>query len=235
MFYMHHGDSSPWRAGIKEMKWDANIHPLPLQPPSNQFSLSPCSPNTTLFTILHENMQSKSPMFAGVLVTIISAFVSNATPIIQRDVYVPHITSPNTSTIWTVGSMVNVTWDTSDAPTQIGNRASVQLNEGADFSNLGKLAQDFDLRAGFVEVKVPNVDPASEYSITLFGDSGNRSPLFSIVAPETGKTKRSPNLARDVWDPRITSPIAGTVWVTGMTVNITWSVTGSPFSPHFHP
>ncbi|KAJ4478467.1 hypothetical protein J3R30DRAFT_3429683 [Lentinula aciculospora] len=31
-----------------------------------------------------------------------------------------------------------------------------------------------------------------------------------------------------VWDPTITSPIMGTVWTVGTTVNVTWSTTDQP-------
>ncbi|KAF9261186.1 hypothetical protein L218DRAFT_961661 [Marasmius fiardii PR-910] len=170
-------------------------------------------------------MHFKSSILAGTFSALAFAFVSNAIPITQRDVYVPRITSPNASTVWTAGSKVNVTWDTSDAPAQIGNRASVELHKASPFANLGKLVQDFDLRAGFVEVTVPNVQPASDYSITLFGDSGNISPLFSIVVPEAETETKS---KRDVWSPRITSPVAGTVWVIGTTVNVTWDTSDQP-------
>ncbi|KAF9258479.1 hypothetical protein L218DRAFT_1064795 [Marasmius fiardii PR-910] len=126
-------------------------------------------------------MHLKTSIFAGTFSALAFSFVSNAIPIIQRDVYVPRITSPDASTIWTAGSKVNVTWDSSDAPGQIGNRASVELRKTSPFMNLGKLAQDFDLRAGFVEITVPNVQPASDYSITLFGDSGNQGERFTIA------------------------------------------------------
>ncbi|THV03964.1 hypothetical protein K435DRAFT_774613, partial [Dendrothele bispora CBS 962.96] len=42
------------------------------------------------------------------------------------------------------------------------------------------LAEGFDLRAGFVTVVVPNVPAGDDYTITLFGDSGNISDEFSI-------------------------------------------------------
>ncbi|KAI5900565.1 uncharacterized protein SCHCODRAFT_02483770 [Schizophyllum commune H4-8] len=96
------------------------------------------------------------------------------------DVWVPHILTPNAETVWTIGEPANVTWDTSDAPEQISNGAAVQLRKGTP---IGWLAQDFDLRAGYVEVTVPeDLEPGNDYSITLFGDSGNISEEFTIKA-----------------------------------------------------
>ncbi|KAF5373573.1 hypothetical protein D9758_000962 [Tetrapyrgos nigripes] len=101
----------------------------------------------------------------------------------ELDVWVPNITSPTSDTVWHIGDRVNVTWDTSDAPVQISNGASVLLNvHGRPAEDVPKLAQDFDLRAGFVEVTVPDVSPGTDYSITLFGDSGNTGENFAIVA-----------------------------------------------------
>ncbi|ESK85616.1 hypothetical protein Moror_9994 [Moniliophthora roreri MCA 2997] len=99
------------------------------------------------------------------------------------DVWSPRIISPDATTVWTVGSTVNVTWDTSDAPENISNRPSVTLNKARLIGSAGILAplDSFDLRAGFVEVTVPIVPAGNDYSITLFGDSGNTSPDFSIV------------------------------------------------------
>ncbi|KAJ8092642.1 hypothetical protein AAF712_005839 [Marasmius tenuissimus] len=166
-------------------------------------------------------------ILAAALATLAS--LSNASPIGQRDVYVPPIISPDAYTEWVVGTVVNVTWDNSNPPTMIGNRASVQLNKANPSSIVGTLVRDFDLRTGWVEVTVPNVEPAEDYIITLFGDSGNRSPPFSIVANETEtETKRSNPVARDVWNPRITSPTAGAEWVSGSTVTVTWDTSDAP-------
>ncbi|KAK1224202.1 hypothetical protein PQX77_012902 [Marasmius sp. AFHP31] len=168
-------------------------------------------------------------IFAATLAILAS--LSNASPIGQRDVYVPPIISPDTYTEWVVGTVVNVTWDNSNPPASISNGASVQLNKANPSSIVGTLVRDFDLRAGWVEVTVPNVEPADDYIITLFGDSGNRSPPFSIVANETEtetETKRSNPVARDVWSPRITSPTAGAKWVAGSTVTVTWDTSDAP-------
>ncbi|KAK7047793.1 hypothetical protein VNI00_006121 [Paramarasmius palmivorus] len=124
---------------------------------------------------------------------LISAFVAavSATPVFVKktemgtlDVWSPRIISPDANTVWTVGSTVNVTWDTSDAPVLISNGAAVTLNKDRSIASEGFLApfNSFDLRAGFVEVTIPVVPAGDDYSITLFGDSGNTSPDFKIVA-----------------------------------------------------
>ncbi|KAF8996309.1 hypothetical protein BDQ17DRAFT_1284548, partial [Cyathus striatus] len=92
------------------------------------------------------------------------------------DVYVPTIIYPTAETVWNIGKVANVTWDTSNAPKHISNRAAVYLRE-ADLV----LAKDFDLRSGFVNFTVPVV-PLGQYQITLFGDSGDWSPCFQIEA-----------------------------------------------------
>ncbi|KAF9261469.1 hypothetical protein L218DRAFT_1078680 [Marasmius fiardii PR-910] len=98
------------------------------------------------------------------------------------DVWSPKIVSPNANTEWVVGSTVNVTWDTSDAPALISNQAAITLNRNDLIASEGYLKPfgSFDLRDGFTEVVVPNVKPGNDYSITLFGDSGNSSPHFKI-------------------------------------------------------
>ncbi|KAK7455111.1 hypothetical protein VKT23_010982 [Stygiomarasmius scandens] len=98
------------------------------------------------------------------------------------DVWSPTITSPTTSTVWEIGTQVKVTWDTSDAPASISNGASVVLLVHDRPADVPKLAEGFNLRAGSVEVTVPDVTPGSDYSIQLFGDSGNVSDKFTIKA-----------------------------------------------------
>ncbi|KAK7034710.1 hypothetical protein VNI00_012117 [Paramarasmius palmivorus] len=87
-----------------------------------------------------------------------------------RDVWNPHITSPVTGTIWCVGSVVNVTWDTCDQPKLISNGAAVLLNKGGRPSKAGYLKppQSFSLTTGYVEVVVPDVEPGTDYSPLLF-------------------------------------------------------------------
>ncbi|RDB22175.1 hypothetical protein Hypma_010613 [Hypsizygus marmoreus] len=111
------------------------------------------------------------------LVSVVQGIV--VAPRSALDVFVPPITKPDAQTIWTVGHVESVIWDASDAPANISNRASVILNPVIPGVRLN-LTSGFDLRTGLVEVTVPDVD-SGQYTITLFGDSGNISPIFHIV------------------------------------------------------
>jgi len=93
----------------------------------------------------------------------------------KLDVFVPHIIEPNSNTVWTIGQEATVIWDASNAPPSISNGASIQL------SDYGVVAQGFDLRAGNVTFTVPAIGvPLGPHFITLFGDSGDYSPVFTI-------------------------------------------------------
>ncbi|KZV73997.1 hypothetical protein PENSPDRAFT_602070 [Peniophora sp. CONT] len=109
----------------------------------------------------------------------ISAYVALASAG-ALDVFVPKITSPTASTIWKSDAVETVTWDTSNAPAHISNGGLVVLND--DGLPMDTLAEGFDLRAGSVAVTVPTGLEGFNYTITLFGDSGNVSPAFHIIA-----------------------------------------------------
>ncbi|KZT11972.1 uncharacterized protein LAESUDRAFT_719922 [Laetiporus sulphureus 93-53] len=101
---------------------------------------------------------------------------------VARDVYVPQITSPTADTIWIAGEKYNVTWDTSDAPVNITNylgRVVLATNYVEDYEH--PLASNFSILLGSIEVTAPNVTTGNDYSIVLFGDSGNYSPEFTIL------------------------------------------------------
>ncbi|KAJ7277500.1 hypothetical protein C8J57DRAFT_1504332 [Mycena rebaudengoi] len=95
---------------------------------------------------------------------------------VANDVFVPPILTPAAGTVWESFQRQSVTWDASNAPNTISNRASILLaRDGVEFP-----CSDFDLHAGFVELTVPHVLSGSDYQIVLFGDSGNLSPMFTI-------------------------------------------------------
>ncbi|EKM56246.1 uncharacterized protein PHACADRAFT_253270 [Phanerochaete carnosa HHB-10118-sp] len=104
-----------------------------------------------------------------------------AAPLEKRDVYSPPVLYPHTGTVWYSGQTHNVTWDNSNPPTSISNRAFILLRQGNSELPV-VLAHDFDLRAGRVEVEVPDVITGN-FSIVLFGDSGNWSEDFLINGP----------------------------------------------------
>ncbi|MFD9793626.1 hypothetical protein ACFWXK_22070 [Streptomyces sp. NPDC059070] len=106
---------------------------------------------------------------------------------LRRDVYAPPILSPVAGDVWPVGSTQTVTWDTSNPPQQITNPTGlIALSRRGRFVNgpggLDRpLASEFSILDGHAEITVPDVAPG-EYTVVLFGDSGNAGPPFSIVA-----------------------------------------------------
>jgi len=82
-------------------------------------------------------------------------------------------------------SDVVVTWDLHDMPEHVSNPKGKlmlgYLKDGSYNEHLQhSLAEGFDIKSGFVSIKCPEVDPDKLYIVVLFGDSGNRSPQFSI-------------------------------------------------------
>ncbi|KAJ2981552.1 hypothetical protein NUW54_g10856 [Trametes sanguinea] len=104
--------------------------------------------------------------------------------------------------------MVKIVWDVSDRPHEVTNYKGKAVlgyltdgddnNEHLQFEH--PLAEGFNLTAGHVKVRVPDMDPRNEYIVVresyayfiattvdmehaaVFGDSGNRSPKFNIVS-----------------------------------------------------
>ncbi|KAG2351743.1 hypothetical protein BDR07DRAFT_1317775 [Suillus spraguei] len=117
------------------------------------------------------------------LLTLLSC-VSGApvSAVMQRDVWVPKITCPTSASTWTVGGTFLVTWDTSSEPSQVTNPiGQIYLRQG-DATQSNPIASGFELSSGQTEVTVPADTPPGEYMIVLFGDSGNFSEEFPIVA-----------------------------------------------------
>ncbi|KAI0697918.1 hypothetical protein BC835DRAFT_1405569 [Cytidiella melzeri] len=117
-----------------------------------------------------------------VIFAVLSALVS-ASPVTQRDVFVPPITYPHAGTVWKVGQRHNVTWSLADEPEQITNGlGQIVLAQGGILIGLDNpLADNFDITLGRYEITVPDVPTGSDYSLVLFGDSGNYSPEFTIT------------------------------------------------------
>ncbi|KZV62614.1 hypothetical protein PENSPDRAFT_758577 [Peniophora sp. CONT] len=109
----------------------------------------------------------------------ISAYVSLVSAA-ALDVFVPPITSPSASTKWTAGAVETVTWDTSNAPAQISNPSGIVVLEKGGLP-VATLKDGFPITDGSVDVTVPaNLTTGTDYTIILFGDSGNVSPQFEI-------------------------------------------------------
>ncbi|KAI0289174.1 hypothetical protein BC826DRAFT_939318, partial [Russula brevipes] len=108
-----------------------------------------------------------------------------------RLVVSPHITSPTRSTVWHPGDQVTVTWDTSVIPAEGDFPGVLLLGQSENLDVEHPLAQDFSLRAGSVELTVPDVTLGSNYIVVLLGDSGNASPPFTIKS-QSELVKKAP-------------------------------------------
>jgi hypothetical protein len=107
--------------------------------------------------------------------------VASARSLEKRDVFVPPVLYPHAGTVWTFGQRHNVTWDTSNAPAQITNSIGLIMLRKADETTPLILANGFNILLGRIEVTVPWVVEGNDYSLVLFGDSGNDSPTFTIT------------------------------------------------------
>ncbi|KIY71197.1 hypothetical protein CYLTODRAFT_419050 [Cylindrobasidium torrendii FP15055 ss-10] len=109
-------------------------------------------------------------------------------------VWNPRISSPSDAEEpwnWAMGERRNITWLTDDIPDQFRSTNSKAILGYWDDQSPGEnlnfdqpLAQDFPLVDGWVEAEMPWEIEAREYFFVLFGDSGNRSPSFSVYEPE---------------------------------------------------
>ncbi|KAH7921314.1 hypothetical protein BV22DRAFT_1019579 [Leucogyrophana mollusca] len=124
--------------------------------------------------------------FTTFIITFLSLFaMAISLPVARlqaRDVFVPPILYPHAGTIWKVGNHHNVTWDTAGAPVNITNSIGhiyLVVHGLIDLDN--ELAGGFNILDGRVVIQVPDVAPADDYALVLFGDSGNFSPNFTIT------------------------------------------------------
>jgi len=128
-------------------------------------------------------------LFASLFSLLSSAVNAAPLDLYPRDVFVPKILAPTTGAVWTAGSTVTVKWDVSNHPKQITNglgKVVLVTNGLLDFEH--PIASGFDILLGKYDIVVPNV-PAGPYQIVLFGDSGNISEKFSIVARPVVRTR----------------------------------------------
>ncbi|EKM55010.1 uncharacterized protein PHACADRAFT_255301 [Phanerochaete carnosa HHB-10118-sp] len=102
-----------------------------------------------------------------------------------RDVWDPLMTYPTAETVWQSGQTYTVTWETEDAPVNItnGDGGFIILRSGDEETSV-LLAWDIHLRDGQAQVTAPNVITGN-FSLVLFGDSGNWGPNFLINGPVT--------------------------------------------------
>ncbi|KAH7103086.1 hypothetical protein BKA62DRAFT_697165, partial [Auriculariales sp. MPI-PUGE-AT-0066] len=122
--------------------------------------------------------------FTTVLAALLTVVSASPVGMEKRVVYDPTVTYPHKATVWKLGARHNVTWDTSDAPSSISNRASVWLRKDETTLYDYPLGEGFDLHVGRYEIIVPkNLATGSDYRIHLYGDSGNfvRAQYFTIT------------------------------------------------------
>ncbi|TDL17212.1 hypothetical protein BD410DRAFT_776335 [Rickenella mellea] len=121
-------------------------------------------------------------IFISCLVTL-----ANAGPLLGRTVWDPPITSPDASTVWTVGSKETVKWDISSKPQVVSSFSGTLVlgfldnTEGEHLMLDSPLAQGFNLTDATVDIVVPNLPARNDYIVVLMGDSGNASPKFTIA------------------------------------------------------
>ncbi|KAL0953234.1 hypothetical protein HGRIS_004487 [Hohenbuehelia grisea] len=178
------------RASVKQVPFV----PPPFRPERTRFPPPPPSLLTffqhvvvrSLFSYPHIRT-SKMKFSVTTLAAVLAAALVQAGPVEKRatlDVYVPLITWPIEGTVWSTGSTYNVTWDVSKPPKQITNKkGKVVLSKGGVLDYAHPLADGFDILDGKVDVTIPsNTSVGQDYTVVLFGDSGNNSPVFNIVA-----------------------------------------------------
>ncbi|PSR75327.1 hypothetical protein PHLCEN_2v9190 [Hermanssonia centrifuga] len=118
----------------------------------------------------------------ALFVGIVSRVATAAPAPVARDIWDPTILSPNASTVWRSGEAYTVVWETADQPKQITNPNGFIILRSGDIETPVLLAWDFDIRDGQTDVVVPNV-LTGNYSVVLFGDSGNWGETFEIIGP----------------------------------------------------
>ncbi|KAH9979982.1 hypothetical protein BGW80DRAFT_1163751 [Lactifluus volemus] len=107
-----------------------------------------------------------------------------------EDVITVHITEPHADTIWSAGSFKMVKWDLPTFHYDHNSTAKIYLgylegnNEHLCLHN--PLATKVLVSAGKVQVKVPNVPFGKDYVVVFYGDTGDRSPPFTIIGGTGG-------------------------------------------------
>jgi len=129
-------------------------------------------------TLSHSRMKLTTYVLAAVL-TLTSTVSAKAS-----DIFDPPILYPHAGTVWFAGQYHNVTWDTTGLPPNVDNITDLAFITLVNFVTQIEqqtLAEGFSLLDGRVQIQVPADTPAdTNYRVTLYGDSGNFSPVFTI-------------------------------------------------------
>ncbi|KAF9031749.1 hypothetical protein BJ165DRAFT_1396949 [Panaeolus papilionaceus] len=135
------------------------------------------------------------------VLALVSSAVAHVSPSLVRRIPVsPLIIKPDASSVWVVGSVQTVTWETNNFPpdSQINNPIgqvflgrSYTQEWGLRLNRSHPLAKGFNIRDGSVQITVPDVPPLDDYLIVLFGNADNASPSFSITRNNAPGTNTS--------------------------------------------
>ncbi|KAJ3733333.1 hypothetical protein DFJ43DRAFT_226790 [Lentinula guzmanii] len=126
-------------------------------------------------------------LFGALCFLIVSlATLAASAPVALRDVYNPHITAPDSTTVWKCGQYESVTWDNSNLPEEVTNSEGMVVLRKFGMEDIEHpLASGFSVvKSNSIVFEVPNVPTRNDYEIVLFGDSGNLSPAFTIECDE---------------------------------------------------
>ncbi|PWN44258.1 hypothetical protein IE81DRAFT_287292 [Ceraceosorus guamensis] len=104
-----------------------------------------------------------------------------------RIVFNPKVISPHKHTVWLAGQTVNVKWDPSKLPAELGDlHGEIRLGyrkEGETNEHLKwVLRSNVPMKLGKQEVKLPDDLETKEHDIVVMGDSGNASEPFTIYS-----------------------------------------------------
>ncbi|KAH7885263.1 hypothetical protein F5I97DRAFT_1928664 [Phlebopus sp. FC_14] len=125
-------------------------------------------------------------LFSALLLAV--SYLVSAAPVqpVELLVWSPTITSPKLGDVWLTGSTQNVTWLIDDIPDEKKNSTGLLLlgyfaNNSENLDIKHPLASGFPIAWGWVDITVPtNLTRRDNYTVVLFGDSGNASPAFTI-------------------------------------------------------
>ncbi|KAG5634307.1 hypothetical protein H0H81_002472 [Sphagnurus paluster] len=107
-----------------------------------------------------------SALFRAVSALLVASIVSAVpTDVSTQDVYVPPVTAPLGGTVWKVGSLQTVKWDTSNPPKTITNSIGTILLRKANLTTPVVLADGFKILNGKQTVLVPWVVDGDDYQV----------------------------------------------------------------------
>ncbi|TFK37431.1 hypothetical protein BDQ12DRAFT_750941 [Crucibulum laeve] len=124
------------------------------------------------------NMKGLFTLLVATMATTVSAAPADNVNVART--FAPTILTPNSATVWPVNTVQTVTWDPAGAT---DSNSLLLLTKGGTLNGNHRLAENFTISAGSVDITVPDVVPDSDYQLAFFGDStGVVSQVFTISA-----------------------------------------------------